>query len=84
MNQIQENRDKLYLIASIIDNYRSFGASFSIIGTLLTELQKKELKTYAEYYYGDFDFKYDRELHLLIPEFYTGVLLSTYHRPQWN
>ena len=65
MNQIQDNRDKLDLITTIIDKYISFGASFSLIGTLLTESQKNELKIYAEYYYSDFYFKYDHVLHLL-------------------
>lgn len=66
MNQIQDNKDKLDLITTIIDKYISFGASFPLIGTLLTESQKNELKIYAEYYYRDFYFKYDHVLHLLI------------------
>lgn len=70
MNQLQDNRDKLNSISITIDKYLSLGASFSLIGTLLTESQKYELKTYAEYYYGEFYFKYDSVLHLLVPEIY--------------
>ena len=70
MNQLQYNRDKLDSISITIDKYLSLGASFSLISSLLTEDQKYELKTYAEYYYGEFYFKYDSVLHLLIPEIY--------------
>lgn len=70
MNQIQENRDKLDLITVVIDKYLSLGASFSLIGTLLTEFQKYELKIYDEYYWREFDFKYKHVLHLLVPEIY--------------
>ena len=70
MNQLQDNRDKLNSISITIDKYLSLGASFSLISSLLTEDQKYELKTYAEYYYGEFYFKYDSVLHLLIPEIY--------------
>lgn len=70
MNQLQDNRDKLNSISITIDKYLSLGASFSLISSLLTEDQRYELKTYAEYYYGEFYFKYDSVLHLLIPEIY--------------